>query len=195
MQIRIIKQGRQFFQGDVIAVEEAGTSAIWKDYRKFRGSPLLLLGLWLVRRERKFLNLMPRGTAPLPLAHPDPLVLAMEKIEGRIPQEGDKDVLPQMEALLSHLYRLGIAHNDLHRSNVLVQDGRFFLIDFAGALAFPSYLRWLGFAWLHQRDRHHAHKLAARCGASIQAAQNPAWLRSLQRMWRLIYKREKQTNT
>ena len=195
MNTHFIKQGRQFFQGDVLAVEEGGMPMIWKDYRKFRGTPLVLLGLWLVRRERQFLNRMPEGTVPVPLTHSDPLVLAMEKIEGRLLKEGDTEVVAHLDTLLAHLWRLGIAHNDLHRSNVLVRDGKIILIDFAGALFFPRHLRWLGLSWLHQRDKTHAYKLAARCGANIQAPRNPTWIRALQRTWRWIYKREKTANT
>lgn len=87
-----------------------------------------------------------------------------------------------MEYLLSHLQRIEIAHNDLHRSNALVPGRQLFLIDFSGTLSFPSYLRWMGFAWLHHRDRDHAYKLAARCGADIQAPENPMWLRAVQRV-------------
>lgn len=189
MQITTLKQGRQFFQADVLLVETESGRAVWKDYRKFGGTPLAPLGRWLVQREAGIVGRLPRGCAPQVMIHPDPLVLSMEYIDGRTPLPGDIGIWASLEEMLLILEQTGIVHNDLHRSNVMILNNRLILIDFTGAILFPRYLRWAGFRWLHQRDTVHAKKIAKRCGCSVEVAPNPAWLRAMQGAWRFVYRR------
>lgn len=189
MRIEIIKQGRYFFQGDICFVEEAGCRLVWKDYRKFRGSLMAPVGLYLVARERSILRRLSGRFSPVFMPHPDPLILSMTYIEGRAPTTGDMVPRELIDALLDHLWVSGICHNDLHRSNVVWDGQQVFLVDFTSAIYFPKSMRWAGFSWLHKRDRLHAYKVLRMSGAIAPYAENPRWIRYLQRGWKAIYKK------
>lgn len=189
MQIDIIKRGRYFFQGDICLVEADGVRSVWKDYRKFRGSLMAPIGVYLVARERAILNRLSGRFAPMYTHYPDALILSMTYIDGRAPTNGDAIPPGQMDALLDYLRESGICHNDLHRSNVVWDGQRISLIDFTSAVYFPKWMRWAGFSWLHERDRLHAYKVLRLSGASAPYAENPRWIRYLQRVWKAVYKR------
>src|SRR3546814_7163398 len=50
------------------------------------------------------------------------------------------EVFRQLRSAVATLHAAGIAHNDLHRSNILVSGGMPMVVDFASALLMPAWL-------------------------------------------------------
>ena len=178
-----IKKGRTW-RPDVFHVNGAGLDQIWKDYRHLAGPIRGRVGRWLFKREQRFLHLVgARGDAPFPMVSPQPLILAMTFIEGRELVQGDDKALESLDTVVARLHRKGMAHNDLHRSNVRVVGERVVLLDFGAAVCLPKVLKPITLL-LQRRDRHHVRKLQARFGSQpLNVPVNPWWVKALQSAW------------
>src|SRR3546814_3163275 len=68
----------------------------------------------------------------------------MEFINGRVLGHDvamvSDEVFRQLRSAVATLHAAGIAHNDLHRSNILVSGGMPMVVDFASALLMPAWL-------------------------------------------------------
>jgi len=140
----VLVRGR-WSKADVwVACSPDGRRAVIKEFRR-KPLPARWWGRLQIAREARFLRLLEgSGLAPRLLARPHPLVLVMERLEGRPlfhcggTDEGRAALAPLARAV-REVHRRGIVHLDLRgRENVhLEPDGRVVLIDWASALHFP----------------------------------------------------------
>lgn len=178
----LLKPAKHPFQASVLRVGDQ----VWKDYRAMAHTWRAPLGRWLVRREARAMARLPPGSCPGLIAHADPLVLAMEHVNGRCLAVGDEAQVRQLIALVERMHLSGIVHNDLHHSNVMVRHGQIVLLDFTASIHFPRWLRWAGWSFLAKRDMEHAHKLLARSRGQATPRSGMAWLA---RGWKRIYRK------
>lgn len=191
----LLKRGTRFMEPDVIRCQENGGMVVMKDYGRYRASPWVWLAAWLVRRERRFLTLAAaEGISPAPLSSHDPLLLAMEWVDGRLPAKGDELLLEQAVRHLARMKALGVAHNDVHLSNVMVAGTRVVLLDWASAVQEAWWVPRRLFQELHDRDQAHVTKMAARlAGRPMTLAEQksqtpPIWVRGPLALWRRFYR-------
>lgn len=124
----------------------------------------------LIAREDRAQSVMSRlGIAPMPLSS-DGLLdgqehvgFAMVYLQGRAPAQGMSDeVATRLREALAAVHQAGWTHNDLHASNVLIEDqgdhSAVWIIDWTTATRLPSFLSGL----LRSRDRRHLEKIIAR---------------------------------
>ena len=197
---RTLKRGTRVLEPDVYVAPVGGRHAVLKDYRRYRRTPLAPLARLLVRREARNLErLRGWGHAPQPVATTDALVLGMEYIDGQ-PLGDDMsavsiDVFQQLRAAVGALHAAGIAHNDLHRSNILVSGGVPKVVDFAAALAMPGWLARSGFGrQLLRSDLAKVVKLQTRLAGTAPSPEDarvlvdPGWVRALRGTWTRLYR-------
>lgn len=184
MNTQTFKQGRRW-RPDVYLTHQ-GQAQIWKDFRHLKGLKGCF-GRWAMAREQRFLaKAGARGDAPFPLTSPHPRILAMTFVEGRELEPGDDAALASLEAVLKRLHAQGIAHNDIHRSNVRVVGSRAMLLDFGAAVQLPALFKPLTLL-LQRRDLQHARKLQARYATHpLPVPTNPRWIRGLQGLWNAL---------
>src|SRR3546814_14200071 len=104
-------------------------------------------------------------------------------------------VLRQLRPGVATLHAAGIAHYDLHRSNILVSGGRQMLVDFASALLMPAWLARspLG-RQLRRSDLANVVKLQSRLTgtspspAGAAALAEPRWVRTIRNAWKRLYR-------
>lgn len=209
-QRQYLQHVKGLFKAEVyISTLADGSKVVCKDYSRFRNRPLAkYLARYLVRREYKVLHrLNAWAYAPKVLHSPDDLVLVQEYIVGK-PVETQTanpcSVFSQLQQALKQLHQFGIAHNDIHASNILVRtDGRPVLIDFTSASLMP---RLLSLRWLQKKmfsyDARHLAKIKKRMGCPLQAKdlaqlQRSKSLEAILALWKttllpglkLLYKR------
>jgi len=192
---QVLKRGLRFMEPDVFRCVEPAGSVVVKDYGRYRGTLWSFMATWLVRRERRFLALAAtQGISPAPLVSKDPLMLAMEWVEGRPPTQGDDALMAQAHEHLQRMHALGVAHNDVHLSNVMVANGKIVLLDWASAVRRAWWVPKHLFEQLLERDRAHLTKMNARFSgrpltAAEQAEQTPPfWVRGPLALWRRLYR-------
>lgn len=157
---------------------------VWKDYRHLDGTWRGVVARTLVKREARALARIPAGIGPALCAHDSPLVLAMAYLPHRPLAPGDGDKLIDLMEGLMIMQARGVAHNDLHRSNVCIHNDRAVLLDFGAATLWPSWLQ----GPLYERDKAHLLTLAGRHGASVSMPESARWARTLQSIWRRLRK-------
>ncbi|KGO98324.1 lipopolysaccharide core heptose(II) kinase RfaY [Novilysobacter defluvii] len=197
---RTLKRGTRVLEPDVYVARLNGRRAVLKDYRRYRRTPLAPLARLLVRREARNLErLRGWGHAPQPVATTDALVLGMEYIDGQ-PLGDDMsavstDLFQQLRAAVGTLHAAGIAHNDLHRSNILVSGGVPKVVDFAAALAMPGWLARSGFGrQLLRSELAKVVKLQTRLAGTAPSPEDarvlvdPGWVRALRGTWTRLYR-------
>lgn len=204
---RTLKRGTRVLEPDVYVAKLDGRRAVLKDYRRYRRSPLAPLARLLVRREARNLErLRGWGHAPQPVATTDALVLGMEYIDGQPLGEDmsavSTDLFQQLRAAVGTLHAAGIAHNDLHRSNILVSEGVPKVVDFAAALAMPRWLARSGFGrQLLRSDLAKVVKLQTRLGGTPPSPEDarvlvdPGWVRALRGTWTRLYRGTNRAHT
>ena len=197
---RTLKRGTRVLEPDVYIAGLNGRRAVLKDYRRYRRTPLAPLARLLVRREARNLErLRGWGHAPQPVATTDDLVLGMEYIDGQPLGEDmsavSTDLFRQLRDAVGTLHAAGIAHNDLHRSNILVSEGVPKVVDFAAALAMPRWLARSGFGrQLLRSDLAKVVKLQTRLGGTSPSPEDarvlvdPGWVRALRGTWTRLYR-------
>src|SRR3546814_14325957 len=92
------------------------------------------------------------------------------------------EVFRQLRSAVATLHAAGIAHNDLHRSNILVSGGMPMVVDFASALLMPAWLARspLG-RQLRRSDLANVVKLQSRLTGTVPSRAEAAALRSEER--------------
>jgi predicted Ser/Thr protein kinase len=199
----MLKRGTRFLEPDVYVARVGGRKAVFKDYRRYRWTPLSPLARLLVRREARILDrLRGWGYAPALLGTVGGLVLGMEFIDGqalgRDVAMASDEVFRRLKAAVATLHAAGIAHNDLHRSNILVVGSMPMVVDFASALRMP---RWLAHSvlgrQLRRSDLANVLKLQSRlAGTPPSAAEaavlaEPRWVRAIRGAWKRLYRGSK----
>lgn len=200
---QMLKRGTRFLEPDVYVARVDGRKAVFKDYRRYRWTPLSPLARLLVRREARILDrLSGWGYAPALLGTIGGLVLGMEFIDGHVLGRdvamASDEVFRRLKSAVATLHAAGIAHNDLHRSNILVVGGMPMVVDFASALRMP---RWLAHSalgrQLRRSDLANVLKLQSRlAGTPLSAAEaavlaEPRWVRSIRGAWKRLYRGSK----
>ena len=200
--VQLLKRGERLLEPDVYRTEFNGRPAVFKDYRRYRGTPLSPVARLLVRREAGVLRrLQGWKHAPALLGTIGGLALGMEFIPGDTlssVQHAGQEVFDQLQYALSRLHAAGITHNDLHGTNVVVSGGVPVLLDFTSAWRTP---RWLHNGpisrQLRRSDMKNLVKMRQRLTGLAptpeQAAllTEPGWVRALRGTWKRLYRRIK----
>ncbi|HVI59678.1 MAG TPA: phosphotransferase [Luteimonas sp.] len=195
-----LKRGTRFLEPDVYVAWVGRRKAVFKDYRRYRWTPLSPLARVLVRREARILErLRGWGHAPVLLGTIGGLVLGMEFIDGEVLGRdltiASEQVFRRLKAAIAALHAAGIAHNDLHGSNILVSGGIPRVVDFASALLMPAWLARspLG-RQLRRSDLANVVKMQSRLtGTPPSAAEaavlaEPRWVRAVRGAWKRAYR-------
>jgi predicted Ser/Thr protein kinase len=197
---RILKRGTRFLEPDVYVARLGARQAVFKDYRRYRWTPASPLARLLVRREARILErLSGWGYAPALLGTIGGLVLGMEFIDGQVLGRDvamvSDEVFRRLKSAVATLHAAGIAHNDLHGSNILVSGGVPRVVDFASALLMPAWLAHSALGrQLRRSDLANVVKLQSRLtGASPSPAEatvlaEPKWVRSIRGAWKRLYR-------
>ena len=200
--VQLLKRGERLLEPDVYRTEFNGRPAVFKDYRRYRGTPLSPVARLLVRREAGVLRrLQGWKHAPALLGTIGGLALGMEFIPGDTlssVQHAGQEVFDQLQYALSRLHAAGITHNHLHGTNVVVSAGVPVLLDFTSAWRTP---RWLHNGpisrQLRRSDMKNLLKMRQRltglAPAPEQAAllAEPGWVQALRGTWKRLYRRIK----
>lgn len=200
--VQLLKRGERLLEPDVYRTEFNGRPAVFKDYRRYRGTPLSPVARLLVRREAGVLRrLQGWKHAPALLGTIGGLALGMEFVPGDTlssVQHAGQEVFDQLQYALSRLHAAGITHNDLHGTNVVVSAGVPVLLDFTSAWRTP---RWLHNGPISRQLRRSEMKnllkmrqrLTGLAPAPEQAAllAEPGWVQALRGTWKRLYRRIK----
>lgn len=198
--LRMLKRGTRLLEPDVYVAWAGSRRAVFKDYRRYRRTPLAPLARLLVRREARILDrLHGWGYAPALLGTIGGLVLGMEFIDGQVLGHdmamASDEIFRRLKSAVATLHAAGIAHNDLHRSNILVSGGVPRVVDFASALLMPAWLAHspLG-RQLRRSDLANVVKLQARLTGTLPspaeaaALAEPRWVRAIRNAWKRLYR-------
>ncbi len=197
---RVLKHGTRFLEPDVYVARLGARQAVFKDYRRYRRTPLAPLARLLVRREARILDrLSGWGYAPALLGTIGGLVLGMEFIDGhalgRDVAMASDEVFRRLKAAVAALHAAGIAHNDLHGSNILVAGGVPMVVDFASALRMPGWLARSALGrQLRRSDLANVVKMQSRLTgtppspAEAAVLAEPRWVRAIRSAWKRFYR-------
>lgn len=195
----VFKQGARVLEPDVYRTEWRGQLAVVKDYSRYQHSPLLLIARWMVRHEAKMLRLLSGWPySPEFLGMSGKLALVMQYVPGQDLDEM-KNVGPhlfqRLQVALAELHAAGITHNDLRRTNILINDGRPVLVDFTSAWRFPRWLRGNPLSrQMYRGDYGNFLKLRQRMLGTAPTPQEAAmgaeapWVGRLRQAWRRLYR-------
>jgi len=137
----LLAKGNSFTQADIYKVHYNGNTIILKDFSKRPWIIRVSVGRLLLNREvtaLKRLACIPNIPAYLGMV--DKYAFVMEQIEGsRLPRKKstppDIDFFSRLQEIVDTIHSCGVAHNDLRRTNILINsDGMPYLIDFATAV-------------------------------------------------------------
>lgn len=197
---RVLKRGTRFLEPDVYVAPLGTRQAVFKDYRRYRWTPLSPLARLLVRREARILDrLSGWGYAPALFGTIGGLVLGMEFIDGEVLGRdmamASDEMFRRLKSAVATLHAAGIAHNDLHGSNILVSGGMPRVVDFASALPMPAWLAHspLG-RQLRRSDLANVVKLQSRLTgtppspAEAAVLAEPGWVRAIRGAWKRLYR-------
>lgn len=198
--LRMLKRGTRLLEPDVYVARLGTREAVFKDYRRYRRTPLSPLARLLVRREARILHrLRGWGHAPALLGTIGGLVLGMEFIDGQalgrdVAMVSD-EVFRRLKSAVATLHAAGIAHNDLHAANILVCGGMPRVVDFASALPMPAWLARspLG-RQLRRSDLANVVKMQSRLTgtppspAEAAILAEPRWVRAIRNAWKRLYR-------
>lgn len=198
--LRMLKRGTRLLEPDVYVASVGTRQAVFKDYRRYRWTPLSPLARLLVRREARILDrLSGWGYAPALLGTIGGLVLGMEFIDGQVLGRdvalASDEVFRRLKGAVAALHAAGIAHNDLHGSNILVSGGIPHVVDFASALLMPAWLARspLG-RQLLRSDLANVAKMQSRLTgkrpspAEAAVLAEPRWVQAIRNAWKRLYR-------
>src|SRR3546814_19910934 len=123
--LRMLKHGTRLLEPDVYVARVGARQAVFKDYRRYKWTPLAPLARLLVRHEARVLDrLSGWGYAPALLGPVGGLLLGMEFINGRVLGHDvamvSDEVFRQLRSADATLPAAALAHNDLHPPQTLV---------------------------------------------------------------------------
>ena len=184
----VFKKGQRILEPDVY-IDPQHPEVVVKDYSRYERSMLKWGAMFLAAREARIMTTL-HPICPKIIGREN-LKIRMERVGGNtnaplsVPQA---DRLSQLVALM-HTKR--IAHNDLHRSNVMVDEDQVFLIDFASAIECPAWFPLS--AVLMQRDRDHVAKIKHKSNIALNDQEShslnkPRWVTNIQSLWKNIYR-------
>ncbi len=179
------------WDGRLVVVKDYSVRATWLKR---------LIGRYLVRREYvAHARLEGIDGVPQALAHPSPLCLVHDYIEGdpapSVPDKLTPEFFRALEQLVAEIHRRAAAHGDLTRlENILVRpDGRPAVIDLgATVVAGSNPLAAILLAYLQDDDRRAIAKLKSRCAphllteADRELLERRSWW---ERLWRRVRER------
>lgn len=200
--VHLLKRGERLLEPDVYRTEFNGRPAVFKDYRRYRGTLLSPVARLLVRREAGVLRrLQGWKHAPALLGTIGGLALGMEFIPGTTLsalQGAGQEVFDQLQHALSRLHAAGITHNDLHGTNIVVSAGVPVLLDFTSAWRTPHWLRNGPISrQLRRSDMKNLVKMRQRLTGQGPTAEQaallaePGWVCTLRTAWKRLYRRIK----
>ncbi len=168
----LLHAGRSLAQANIYALQWAGKEAALKDFSARPWWIRFFWGRWVIAREARALRRL-RDVQGVPqlLATVGPHAILMERLEARrLPKEMEQappiEFYERASVLLGALHKRGIAHGDLRRKNLLMDDqARPYLIDFATCITSkPGWIGW-PFRFLFRRiatvDRYHLAQMKA----------------------------------
>jgi tRNA A-37 threonylcarbamoyl transferase component Bud32 len=137
----LLARGNSFVQADIYKIHYNGHTIILKDFSERPWIIRVSIGRFLLNREVTALKRLANiQNVPAYLGMVDKYAFVMEHIEGsRLPRKKsappDVDLFSNLQALVDTIHTCGVAHNDLRRTNILINlDGIPYLIDFATAV-------------------------------------------------------------
>jgi predicted Ser/Thr protein kinase len=138
---RILRDKGGFLSPVISVVEHDGRPAVLKDYRGKNAVTRGLLAPSLVRREHRVLKLL-EGIPGVPRVYAivEKRAILLEYVEGKTLNKFKAGELPdavfdRLCETVRAMHRRGVVHLDLRqKKNILVADGRPYVIDFANAL-------------------------------------------------------------
>ncbi|WP_181142519.1 RIO1 family regulatory kinase/ATPase [Xanthomonas arboricola] len=195
----LLKQGTRLLEPNVYRTHLDGQLAVVKDYSRYRRTPLAPIARLMVRHEAKMLaRLHGWRHAPALLGTLGGLALGMEFIPGDTLSASavvGQEVFQQLQQALRRLHAVGITHNDLHGTNVVISAGVPVLIDFTSAWRFPRWLRRGTLARQLQRSdlanfQKMRQRLAGIAPTADEAARSaePRWVRTIRGSWKRLYR-------
>ena len=136
---RILIKG-QLYKADVFITRSPGHRFVVKDYSKKGFWERNIVGRMVISREAGAYAAL-TGVAGLPpqFKRLSPFSLAIEYLEGKDLGSFERgeigpEVIRQFERIVDDLHKRGWVHLDLHRrSNILLVDGKIFVVDLASA--------------------------------------------------------------
>ena len=198
----LLKQGTRLLEPNVYRTDIDGQTAVVKDYRRYRRTPLALVARWMVRHEARMLKRLDGWKhAPALVETRDRLALGMEYVPGETLTGTDaasQEVFEQLQDALSKLHDAGITHNDLHGTNIMVSGGVPVLIDFTSAWRVPRWLRRNPISrQMRRSDVANFFKMRRRLTGITPSAEEaartaePAWVSNIRGGWKRFYRRLK----
>ena len=137
---KVLIKGR-FTKADVFITRSGDRRFVVKDYSKKGFWERNLIGLIVIAREaRAYEALSGIDGLPPTFKRLSPYSLAIEYLDGKdlgCFQRGEfgPEVIRQFERIVDELHKRGWVHLDLHRrTNILLVDGKIFIVDLASAL-------------------------------------------------------------
>lgn len=177
-------------------VETPGGPVVVKDAGASRGI-YRLIARWLIRRERRVLErLASIESVPRLLGQFDRDALVLSLVPGTTLDSNSfrarpRELVLQLNALISSLHAHGVFHLDLHqRKNLLVDEaGRLRVVDFGAAVALGPAARLLLGRPLAHSDRQAPYKYLARFAPeelTLAEARAVLWHRRLRKLWPFV---------
>lgn len=196
--LKVFKTGTRFLEPAVyeqittLPNTTTPTHVVVKDYSRYANTPWAFVARFLVNHENVMLNHLD-GIAPTAWSN-GPYRLVMPFVHGRsLRSDEDPQVLTHLETLVHAMHNKNVVHNDLHSSNILVQENNIpVILDVASAMYFP--VRW-PLAVLRNRDLANLSKIKRqKCPQLLtdtdrRRLKKPLWVRSLQKLWYQLYRR------
>jgi predicted Ser/Thr protein kinase len=182
---KVLIKGR-VTKADVFITRSEGHRFVVKDYSQKPFWERNLVGRFVIGREASAYEAL-RGIEGLPTRYKrlSPYSLAVEYLEGRdlgsfVRGELGPQVIHQFARIIDELHLRGWVHLDLHRrTNILLVDGKVFVVDLASALHTGSIpLLGQGFTWLvGLADRLSLIKLKKIFSPELLTEQESRWLK------------------
>lgn len=153
-----LQRNKGFFKAEVYITRLAnGESVVCKDYSRFSGHWNAPLARWLARRELRLLERLqewPHSPRAYPYEAPTDasskpsvdasMIVQMEYIPGELlvhqPHEQSALIYKKLFCALRELHRMGIVHNDIRGTNIMLRNGTPVFIDFTSACSLPQFL-------------------------------------------------------
>jgi len=177
----------KFSKADVFVAFSRGQRFVVKDFGNKGFFERNLVGRMVIAREcRAYAALAGIDGLPSRYKRLTPFAIAIEYLEGRdlgshLPGELGPGIIKQFELIIADLHERGWVHLDLQRrSNILLVDGKVFVVDLASAFH-P------GGVWLIGRCLTWALSLADRLSlVKLKSLYAPELMSAEERMWRRL---------